>query len=833
MKNILITLMLLIPFGLLAQDYGGYKPKNGSQHIGEVSGRLVDAENGEALSFANVRLFRFNDILLEGTITDEDGSFVFDKLALANGYLLINYMGYEETRVPITLNRNKKVEFLRKIKVNRSAVSLGEVAINEEKPIYESKMEKIIYNAENDLNESLDDASDVLRKTPLLSVDMDGNVSLRGSRGVKFLVNGKESTFFSGDAASALKMIPAEEVKSVEVITSPTAKYDGEGQAGIINIITKKKEITGFNATVNGSVGTRVNRQSFNLNVGKGKFGISSRAMFRYGWELPGKGFSYRQNKNTGSTLVQLSDTRGQWIGFGGNTEVYYDFNPYNSIVSSVGYRGQRETGKDWAQDSTYATAFTGITVKEEINAIIDSLRAIQAIDVNRYSDSYKFDNSFEWTTDYVKKFSDHEDRELRLAFQLGGEVHDDDNRVYQNYIEDVPQDSVWNRNDALPLSKTIQLDYTHPIEDKHTIEVGGKYIDRDMVTHYSTLENEVFTQTYEQFDYNQKVMAAYLNTKWQLSKKYSAVAGLRLENTQITGQWNDQVNGEWIMNEKDSFQNNYLTVLPNVILTRKIDMMSSIKASYSKRISRPGIHYINTNTTPTDDLTREIGNPYLAPSLSHNIELGYNNFSGKYKGSYYVFAQHSTDLVEPFVELSGDTAITNYRNIGENTSVGVNYYGSVTLGKLSFRGGFNLFTFQTTMEDIGAIQYNWNMGGNYDLGKGYKAETWGFFRSPTRTTQGFTPNFSMFSIGFKKDFKNKKGSIGLRLIEPFKEHKDFESELEGDDFYQYSNREVIFRSIGISFKYTFGEMKFKAIKQKTNISNDDLMEEGGGEGGM
>lgn len=832
MKNILIGLLLLSPFAVLAQDYGGYKPKNGSQHIGEISGKLIDKENAEPLAFANVRLFRFNDVLLEGTITDENGNFKFEKLALANGYLMINYMGYEETKVPITLNRNKKVEFFRKIKVKRSAVSLEEVSVNEEKPIYESKMEKIVYNAENDLNESLDDASDVLRKTPLLSVDMDGNVSLRGSRGVKFLVNGKESTFFNGDAASALKMIPAEEVKSVEVITSPTAKYDGEGQAGIINIITKKKQITGFNATVNGSVGTRVNRQSFNLNVGKGKFGISSRAMFRYGWKLPGESFSFRQNKTDGSTLVQISDTKGQWIGFGGNTEVYYDFNPYNSIVSSIGYRGQKQTGENSAQDSTYTASFTNITATEIIDEIIDSLRAIQAIDVNRYTDSETFNNSFEWTTDYIKKFADHEDRELRLAFQLGGQVLDEDNRVYQSYQNNTPQDSVWNRNDGLPLAKTFQLDYTHPIEDKHTIELGAKYVDRDMITAYSTLDNGIYTQAYEQFDYNQKIMAAYLNTKWELSKKYSAVAGLRMENTLITGQWNDQNMGEWEKNDKESFENNYLTLLPNLIVTRKIDMMSSIKASYSKRISRPGINYINTNTTPTDDFTREIGNPYLAPALSHNLELGYNNFAGKYKGSYYAFAKYSEDLIEPYVSLSGDTAITRYRNIGENTSVGINYFGSVKFGELSLRAGFNVYTFQTTADDIGNIQYNWNMGGNYDLGKGYKAETWGFFRSPTRTTQGYTPNFSMFSIGFKKEFNNKKGSIGLRLIDPFFDHKDFKSVLEGDNFYQYSNREVVFRSIGISFKYTFGEMKFKAVKDRTGISNDDLMEGGGGDEG-
>lgn len=837
MKNTTILLLALLPAFLFAQepdvDMGDWGKPSAAQHIGVVSGKLIDAEGGGSLAFANVRLFRFNDILLEGTITDEDGSFEFDELALANGYLLINYMGYEETRVDITLNRNKKVEYLRKIKVKRSSVSLEEVAINEEKPIYEAKMEKIIYNAENDLNESLDDAADVLRKTPLLSVDMDGNVSLRGSKNVKFLVNGKESTFFSGSASDALKMIPADEIKSVEVITSPTAKYEGEGEAGIINIITKKKNITGFNATVNGSVGTRVNRQSFNINVGKGKIGFSSRGMVRYGWPLAGQGVSFRESKD-GSTLIQNSNTLGQWIGFGGHSEIYYDINPFNSIVSSFGFNGQRETGTHWAQDSLYEASFGIAWDKDAVGELLQNMYSV--LDTNRISDSRRFDNSYEWTTDYVKKFSDHEDRELRLAFQLGGEVHDDDSKVF-NYQNGVLADSIINKNDALPLSKVAQLDYTHPIEDKHTIEVGGKFIDRDMITHYSTLNDGIYTQRYEQFDYNQKVAAAYLSTKWELSKEYSMVAGLRLEHTRIEGQWNTQINGDWLQNDTDTskqpFVNEYTTLLPNLIFSKKIDMMKSLKVSYSKRLSRPGIHYINTNTAVTDELSREIGNPYLAPSYTHSVEAGYNNFSGKYKGSYYLFAQHSDSLIEPFTTLSGDTAITEYRNIRNNTTIGVNYYGSVSWEKLDLRAGVNLYTFQTTSESIGRILYNWNMGGTYDFGKGFKAETWGFFRSPTATTQGYIPSFSLISFGVKKSFNEKKGSIGVRIIEPFKQYKSFESEITGDGFYQYSNNEVLFRSIGISFKYTFGEMKFKAIKDRTNISNDDLMEEGGGEGGM
>ena len=825
MKTNLTIFTLFISGLLYAQrpNMGGFSGKNASLHNGQISGKLVDAKSGDELAFANVRLFRKNDILMEGTITDEKGAFQFTNLGLADYYFIVNYIGYDETRVDVSLNKNKTFVFLKKVKIDPGAVSLDEVSINEDRPVYESKMEKIVYNAENDLNEGLDDATDVLRKTPLLSVDLEGNVNLRGSSNIKFLVNGKESTFFSGSAADALQMIPAEQVKSVEVITSPTAKYDGEGGAGIINIITQQKQISGFKSTINGSVGTRVNKQSLNLNYGKEKFGISVRGRVRYGWPLSGEQTYHRFNYADSTTLTKNAQTNGQWIGFGGTSEIYYDINPYNSIVTSFQMRGNRQTNQEWADDFLYSSILS--------ENFIDDL-AYQINDTVRYTDSKNLSLGYEWTTDYIKQFSNHEDRELRLAFQLGGDVSDQDNYVYQEYDASTPNDTIINKNDGSPLTYTYQLDYTHPFMDKHTIEFGAKYVNRNLLNNYNTENsNPTIFQPFEQFDYTQNIAAIYLSTKWQLSKEWAAVVGLRAENTLIKGQWNSKQNDLWVQNEKDPFENEYTTLLPSLILSKKIDMMRSLKASYSKRIYRPGMRYINPNVSYTDTLTLTEGNPQLKPEITHQLEIGYNSFAGKYKGSYYIFAKQTYDLIESNVRLSGNNSITSYDNIGENLSVGFNYYGSIKAGDANLRAGFNLYTYQTTSDDLGRVLFNWNMGGNYDMGKGYKAETFGFFRPPNQTVQGYIPGFSMFSFGFKKDFNNKKGSIGLRFVEPFKKYKSFETELEGDDFYIYSNRNTVFRSIGISFKYTFGELKFDVIKDRTNIRNDDIKDGGGGSG--
>ena len=824
MKNYLTLTLFFVSLLAWAQPPGvsfGGRGSNAALHNGKISGKLVDAETGEALSFANVRLFRMNDILMEGTISDDKGTFEFKELGLSPYYFLINYIGYEQTRVEVELNKNKTFVYLKKVKVKPSAVSLDAVSIVEDKPIYESKMEKIVYNAENDLNESLDDATDVLRKTPLLSVDLEGNVSLRGSSNVKFLVNGKESTFFSSSAADALQMIPADQVKSVEVITSPTAKYEGEGSSGIINIITQQKSIRGFKSSIRGSVGTRVNRQSADINYGTDKFGISARASARYGWPLSGQETRYQKNFIEEQTIFQNAQTKGQWIGFGGSSEIFYNINPYNSIVSSVNLRGNRQTNEEWAFDSTY-TSILSDEFLDEFAFIVQ--------DTSRYTNTKSLRYGYEWTTDYVKQFSDHEDRELRFAFQLGNDIVDEDYNVYQLNSQSLAVDSTINKNDGSPLSYTFQIDYTHPLKDKHTIELGAKYINRNMINQYSTFDSIVYTVPLEQFDYQQDVSALYISTKWELTKDIGLVAGLRAESTEINGKWNSKNNDSWVQNQRESFDNDYLTILPNLILSKKIDMMKSIKASYSKRISRPGMRFINTNSSNTDQFNVSVGNPFLKPALTHQLEIGYNSFDRKYKGSYYLFAKKSVDLIEAYTEFEDSVYVTRFENLSQNNSIGFNYYGSISLGELSLRGGFNLFTYQTTTSDIGRVLYNWNMGGNYDLGKGYKAETYGFFRSPNQTSQGFSPGFSMFSLGFKKEFSNKKGSIGLRFTEPFKKYKPFVTETTGDDFYIFEQRDVLFRSIGISFKYTFGELRFNSIKENTNIKNDDLMQGGDSE---
>ncbi|MBT5859388.1 MAG: TonB-dependent receptor, partial [Flavobacteriales bacterium] len=350
MKKILLICFTFYSVILISQDKevnsssGATKSSESKSINGTISGKVIDENTKEVLAYTNVTLTNTeNNKVIEGTITGEKGRFYFTEVPSGKYTVSISFIGYNTKDIEIELSGKNPSIKLKKILLTPSSKQIAEIEIKETKALYENKIDKIVYNPENDVNQSADDATDVLRKAPLLSVDLDGNVSLRGSKNIKFLINGKTSAFFASDAATALQMIPADQIKSVEVITSPGAKYDGEGDAGIVNIITKKKIIDGYKGTISGSFGTRVNRQSLNLMLGKGRFGLAAKGGAHYSWPRTGKTDYKRMdwddivdNDTIGlNTLERYGESFSQWIGFRGGLDMFYDLNAFQSITSS------------------------------------------------------------------------------------------------------------------------------------------------------------------------------------------------------------------------------------------------------------------------------------------------------------------------------------------------------------------------------------------------------------------------------------------------------------------------------------------------------------------
>ena len=277
MKHIFtLSLSLLTAFSLYAQPGGGKWGAPQSSITGKITGKIIDNNSGEPVEYATVVLMNAFQKQLDGTLTNNKGQFKMTELKLGKYMIKVSFVGYNEiTSDTITLTKSNPDFDLDNIILENSAIALAAVTVSAEKSLFENKIDKIVYNAEKDITNKVGDATDVLRKTPLLSVDLDGNVELRGSRNIQILLNGRPSGLFANSVKDALKSIPSDQIKSVEVITSPSAKYDGEGSAGIINIVTKKKSIEGISGSVNTALSNRTNNTNVSLSAAKGRFGVS------------------------------------------------------------------------------------------------------------------------------------------------------------------------------------------------------------------------------------------------------------------------------------------------------------------------------------------------------------------------------------------------------------------------------------------------------------------------------------------------------------------------------------------------------------------------------
>lgn len=819
-KTLLILPLLcsLLVDGFSQNPYGGKSPKKGRSIVGYINGHLVDSITNNVVEFASVALLDAEQKIINGAITDENGKFHIENVKTGKYAIEFSFIGYKSKKIDdIELTLKKPDLDVGNIQLSTDSKILDEIEVVEEASLIENKIDRIVYNAEKDISTN-GDAADVLRKVPMLSVDLEGNVEMRGSQNINILINGRPSGMFSSSVADALKMIPAEQIKSVEVITSPSAKYDGEGSAGIINIITKKKSAEGTSGSINLTAGNLMNRGVGNLSMAKGRFGMNFSGSAIYSIPQEGTSTFFREDDiGTESRIFERVGTNtSSRLGFNGNASMFYDINAFNSLSSSFQLRGF-----NFDRDGSLASSF--IDPVNELNQIY-----------NRSNDGTNGRSGYEWTTDYTKKFA-QENRELSLAVQINGNNSDND-IIYQQVSNDPDlEEEEISFNKGRNVETTFQADYTHPFSSKVTLEVGGKSVIREIKSdyrferlNYNSNIFEIDPQQTDIFNYNQDVYAGYGSFRINFNKSLGLVAGARYEYTDINGFFRDF---------DSPFSNNYSNVLPSIILSKKVKKFNSLKLSYNQRIQRPSLRFINPFINNDDDRNISFGNPELEPEISHQYEFGYTTFSKGNVVNASVYYRHTTDVIESILEVSeGGVSITSYNNLGTRNSIGMNLFGSYKVKKaLVLRGGIDIYTFDikgtfngVELSNTG-VNYSARLIGTLNLPKDWKVETFGLFNSPRVTVQGKRPSFSMLNLGVRKDIWKKKGSIGLTITSPFSSDITFKTELEGDDFFQSNEFIRPFRSIGLNFRYRFGKLNFK--ERKSKIRNDDMKQGGDAEG--
>ncbi len=799
---------------------GGSAPQIG---YGKLSGIVMD-EAGQPVPYATISVLKVSDEkLVEGTIAGEDGKWMIKNIPEGDFKITISFIGYESIeKGPFKITGKGESYDLGKTVLTYSSTVLDQVVIEGKKELIEDKVDRIVYNASQDLTTKGGDASDVLRRVPLLSVDLDGNVSLRGSSNITVLIDGKPSTITAGNLADALRQIPADEIESVEVITSPSARFDAEGTGGIINIITKKNNLEGGTLSVNTSAGYRGSSLGLNAGYRRGKLGLSLGGNGFAGYNILGA-LENEQTVTDGagnelSSTNQFSETVSSRISGRYNFGWDYTFNKYHFIGGGVNYRifDSRNNQDD---------RLTEITDGNGSRSFVQ--------DVFSLSNSNSVDINF----NYIKSF-EKKGKEISLI-----SLYSIDNRNNDFTIENVsganPFDTK-NENISYNEEFTVQLDYVEPIGEKGRFETGLKNISRTVNSDFQLYQRQD-SDPYEElqgagisnsFKYIQNVSAGFVSGLVELPYEVSLQAGGRYEYTTITANFAEGANLDIA---------DYGTFVPSINVSKKLKENRTLKFGYSRRIARPSLEFLNPNIDAANPLDISQGNPNLLPEYTDQIELSLSKFKQATSVNISAFVRSTNGSIQSVRETIGqDTVYTTFQNIGEEDAYGINAFGSIRKGKLTLNGGVDAFYSVLTnnidnplynAQNEGFV-FNTRLFGSYKLNDLWVLQMFGFYRSARVQLQGFSNPFYIYSLSINRNFKNDKGSIGIGANNFATPTSYLNSEVTTPFLTQRSTRELQLLNFRINFSYRIGTLKQRAPKKVRNISNDDLKNGGGDDDG-
>jgi outer membrane receptor protein involved in Fe transport len=785
-----------------------------------IEGMVVDFPNSEPLKNASATLSdEQSQGFVKTVISNESGYFKFDDLGAGIYTLKISFTGHRDTVIAhLKVSDSIPKLSLGNIGLVHSASDLTSVTVTGRKPVVENKIDRIVYNVGNDMMAG--DASELLRKVPMVTVDMDGNPSLRGNQNVQILIDGKATGAASGNIGDLLQSIPAGQIKSIEVITSPSAKYDADGSAGIINIITRKKVLEGINGSASGAIGTRqlIGNASLTGKMHKLTFDFNGGISNKWPRNIGINAYNY-------DALGDTSYARGNTINtrFSNNSfmTMQYDMNEKNQFSStfhssSVGWDDEMHE----QIQSKYAGNGSNMNYGQNLNGRFRS-------------------TGFDWNADYLHRFN-KKGEELDIAGQWSQNTTLQDYRsIYSGFLQGQQADNRGKNNEY-----TFQIDYTLPIKKVINIDAGLKSVYRNIESSYNYLiidsgGKRVFDSlSSNKYNYQQDVLAAYIVIDMKLKNDWNIQVGTRFEATQINGK------SENARAALQPFNNNYNSYVPGLIVMKKLSDQSSVKFSYNKRIQRPSLQYLNPFRNTSDPINQSQGTPDLAPEYVQTLELSYDRSFSVADLSVSAYYKHTSDLIEsiskpiPYTEtdqngnsLTRMVILTNYNNIGVNNSFGLNLFGSLNfIKKLNIRGSFDLYSFQAKVDseykaylNPGTfLLYDGFVSGSYQVLKNVVMESTYSFQSKRRTFQGTTSNLNVYSFGIRKTLFKGNGTIGLYAVNIFKDDWNFTNSINTPEIVQYRNLATPFRSFNLKFSYKFGNIKIKSLTQR-GVNNDDL----------
>ncbi|RNI21808.1 TonB-dependent receptor domain-containing protein [Rufibacter latericius] len=785
-----------------------------------VTGTVIDAVSKAPVDFATVALQDKGGYTLTGAPCDAQGKFTLPQVAPGTYDLVISFIGYKTKRHSITVPEGTASLQVGQIPLESDSKALEEVVVTGEKNLIQETDDGLVYNAENDITNIGGTAADVLKKVPSLAVDIDGNVEMRGSTKIKVLINGKPSTLLADNLAEALQQIPADMIKSVEVITSPSAKYDSEGTAGVINIITKQSTMEGMTGQVTATAGNRTNNLNSNLNLRKNKLGLRASMGGNFNDRLGDSESDqvYFREENliqSPTKLIRQSSAfenngRSLFTQLGGD----YDFNEQNNLSASIRVNRSRNLS-----DRTLTTSQFTPSGEEQPEGFrfrdIDNLNRNQGFETNLH---------------YKKRFG-RKDQELDLIAIYNRNTSESDYALTEENGEDVITRLEQSSNLGTNRELTFQADYAHPLEKLGNFEVGLKAVLRDAGSDYDFL----FTKTplvplaqdparSNQFHYAQDVYSSYFSYTLRLQKTYTFRVGGRYEYTFVSG---DLATGQIETNLAKPFHN----FMPNLMVMKRFKNDQRLRLSYSTRIQRPGMNQLNPYRNESNQLNIRYGNPNLEAELTHNTELNYSWLlkSTSFNASMY-WRQTNNDISQYQFPISpnNDTLHTTFRNLGENATYGTSL-SATTRFKQKGQIGLNLNLFYNDLRSFvgqnaihrSGFMYNLSGNASYRFVNDFSVQTAGSFTSPRLSLQSrSTYNYS-YSLGLRKEFWQRKAGISVNVENFLFSNNSIRTTFNNANSNNYNLSNNYNRIVRVSFNYRFGKMEFKRGKELEKLTGE------------
>ncbi len=810
-----------------------------------VTGKVTD-EAGTPLEYATISFQNTkNPDKLTGGITDAQGNF---EIEVPQGVYNINieFISFQPKNFP---NREIKADLnMGTIVLGMAAGELNEVVVTAETTQVDVRLDKKIYNIGKDLTTAGGTVADALNNVPSVSVDIEGGISLRGNENVRILINGKPSAMAGFGNTDVLSQLPADAIERVEVITSPSARYDAEGTAGILNIILRKEKTLGFNGSVTARVGDPDQvGLSTNLNLRTDKFNIFNTTGFRY-FDAPGNSFADTRyfsyfDEEKGEIVDPtydriIEDRKISRLNRNFNTSLGFEY--FITDMSSITATGFYRYGEDEDLTTNYSRMF------------IDGVSSLESV---RREKETEDDNSFQFALNYINKFDD-KGHQLTADFQ-----YERDDETQEGFIDETVKVDLANENPFFPRERTfttetqdeylIQADYVRPIGEEAQFEAGYRGNFQEEVTDYelllenpenNQLENSVLSNV---FTYTENVNSLYS----QYGNKFgdfSFLLGLRLENTQLKGKIDSDLTEEELLDEfgipiDTDFDKNYLGLFPTVNLIYELAEDENITLGYNRRINRPRGWFINPFPSRSSRTNIFQGNPNLEPAFSNAFDLGYLKRWKKITLTSSVYYQHETqsfERVEQATTSKDSTQIirTIPINLATNTRIGAEAGVLYNPAKwLRLNGSFNFFQFDTE-GDFNGVDYsakNTSYFARFSSKVTFPLkidwQTNAFYRGASEGAQTQTDGLLSIDMALSKELFNEKASLTLNV-------RDLLNARKRNSFTttQFFERESEFqwrqRSVTLSFTYRFNQQQRDRQKGKRGENGDNMDMDGEGE---